>query len=181
MRMYSRNNPGLILLIPLMFAFFMTSGCREGTDDLERYMNKIKSRPAGKIEPIPQFKSLPDYKYPEAEIRRNPFKPEDKTTDSGDAPVQNRPKQLLEALPLETLKFVGTLKCGVTVWALIQQPDGIIARIEAGEYMGQDAGRVLVVEDKLVKLEETVNVGGKWMKKIRRIQLNHQSERVDSA
>ncbi len=42
------------------------------------------------------------------------------------APNTKRPKQPLEAFPLDALKFVGILKEGNIVWALIKEPNGVV-------------------------------------------------------
>ncbi len=153
------------------------SGCGDGRDDLNRYINEVKSKPSRKIEPIPEFTPLPKYEYPEDQVRRSPFKPVEQARDDGAAaPDINRKKQPLEAFPLDALKFVGILKRGPNnIWALIAQPDGLITRIKAGDYIGQDYGRVMLIKEDTVKIQETVKVGGKWEKKITQLELNSQN------
>ncbi|QDP72890.1 pilus assembly protein PilP [Legionella israelensis] len=168
----SRIQFKFIGLIVLISSLIFVNGCNDDREELDRYIYKIKSRPAKKIEPIPEFTPLPKYKYPEDQVRRNPFKPVEKEVDDSAAPDPNRRREPLEEFPLDALKFVGTLKRNSTVWALIEQPGGRISRIKAGEYMGKNYGKVLAIEDNTIKLEETVKVSGKWVKKITKLQLH---------
>ncbi len=151
----------------------LLTACSGDNSDLVKYINDIKARPALKIEPIPQFAPLPIFKFPENDNRRNPFKPIDqkKRTDVF-APDQKRIKQPLESFPLDSLKFVGTLKEGSQVWALIKLPNDQISRIRIGDYMGQNYGRVIVIKDDLIKLEETIKNSGTWEKHITTVNIH---------
>ncbi len=159
------------VLLVILFSLLLIS-CSGDNSDLVKYINDIKARPPMKIEPIPQFAPLPIFKFPENDNRRNPFKPIDqkKRTDLF-APDQKRPKQPLEAFPLDALKFVGTLKEGSEVWALIKRPDLQINRIRVGQYMGQNYGRVVLIKNDSIQLEETVKNSGTWEKHITTIKL----------
>ena len=161
-----------IKILLISFISLLLNACSGDNSDLVKYMNDMKARPALKIEPIPQFAPLPIFKFPENDNRRNPFKPIDqkKRTDLF-APDQKRIKQPLEAFPLDSLKFVGTLKEGREVWALIKLPNNQISRIRVGEYMGQNYGRVIVIKSDLIKLEQTIKNSGMWEKHITTINI----------
>lgn len=159
-----------ILLISAIAA--LVAACSSGEGELNRYINKIKSRPARPIEPIPEFAPLPKFVYPEDVSRRSPFVPITKKLDLGSAPDKNRPRDPLEAFPLDALKFVGILKEGALVWGLIQQPDDKIVRVRAGQYMGQNYGQVTSINDKRIKLVETVQIGGKWTQRNTEISID---------
>ena len=172
------NRMRSIHVIFLVVLIALTSGCGAGRDDLDTYIKKIKSRTSTDIEPIPEFEPLPKYEYPEHQVRRSPFKPTELAKEKDIvAPDKKRIKQALESYPLDALKFVGTFKSGSTLWALIKQPNQIITRVKAGDYMGQDYGRVLRVRRNKIKLEETISVSGKWVKKITKIPLNTEKNR----
>lgn len=161
----------LRIVVLLLFSSFLSS-CSGDNSDLVKYMNDVKARPPMKIEPILQLAPLPIFKFPENDNRRNPFKPIDqkKRTDLFE-PDQKRPKQALEAFPLNGLKFVGTLKEGSAIWALIKRPDVQISRIRVGQYMGQNYGRVILIKNDFINLEETVKNSGTWEKHITTIKL----------
>lgn len=154
---------GLLLLM---------SACGPVEDDLQRYIHEIKTRPSKAIEPIPEFATPQKFKYPENVERRSPFKPhavlERQDTQ---APDVNRPKQPLEAFSLDALKFVGILKEGSTIWALISQPEGKISTVRAGDYMGKNYGKVINITENRILVQETVKIGGLWEKKMITLKL----------
>ena len=162
-----RNQIILISIFSLLL-----NACSGDDSELIKYINDTKARKVKQIEPMPQFAPLPIFKFPENDNRRNPFKPVDqrKTTDLF-APDQKRKKQPLEAFPLDALKFVGTLKQGSEEWALIKLPDEQINRIRVGEYMGQNYGRVISIQDDFIKLEETIKNSGIWEKHVITVNL----------
>ncbi len=149
----------------------MLIACGSSDDnELNHYINRIKTRPAKPIEPLPEFTPLPKFIYPEDDHRRSPFKPRVVAQTDTFSPNVKRPKQPLESFPLDALKFVGTLKQGSTIWALIKQPNGLISRAKPGDYMGQNYGQITHIVAKVITLEEAVQVEGKWEK--RRISIN---------
>lgn len=152
-------------LLVILLCVLLTA-CANDNTDLQNYMIKMKHRPAKPIEPLPKFMPLPKFKFPEGEARRNPFQPiERKKLADQLAPDQDRKKQPLEFFPLDALKFVGTLKQGGVLWALIKQPSGTISRVSVGNYMGEDYGRIIQINNSSIKLEETVKEAGKWAKR----------------
>ena len=71
---------------------------------------------------------------------------------------------------MDALKFVGILKEGPIIWALIKQPDGLVSRVKPGDYIGQNYGQIMRIEDKTVHVEEAIQASGNWEK--RRITIN---------
>lgn len=150
-----------------LVVFLTACGPSEDTE-LRHYISEIKSRPARPIEPMPTFEPTPKFSYPEIEARRSPFKPitiEPQQVADIHAPNLNRAKQPLEAFALDALKFVGILKEGSTVWALISQPDGVVTRVKVGDYMGKNFGQIVSIKNDMITLVETVQLSGKWEKK----------------
>ncbi|WP_133129775.1 pilus assembly protein PilP [Legionella yabuuchiae] len=149
------------------------AGCGPDDTELRNYMQEVKSRPSKPIEPIPEFEAPKKFTYPEQPIRRSPFKPiKVAETEDIQAPNINRPKQPLEVFPLDALKFVGIVKVNSTTWGLISQPDGLITRVKAGDYMGKNFGQITQITNDTIKLVETVQVGGKWEKRPTTLKLN---------
>ena len=154
------------LLIGLLV--FLTVSCDVPQDKiLRRYITKLKARPVKPIEPIPEFKMPENFIYPENEIRRSPFIP----IVDAHVPDTNRSKEPLEAFPLEVLKFVGVLKNGPIIWALVSQPGGLVRSVRPGNYIGKNDGKMVGITDKEITLEETVQTAGKWEKKLISIAL----------
>lgn len=149
----------------LLLTSLLMSCDSSGERELSSYINKIKTRPSRRIEPLPEFTPLPKFVYPENDARRGPFTPRVVQQVDTFTPNTNRPKQALEAFPLEALKYVGILKEGSIVWGLIKEPKGLVTRVKRGDYMGQNFGQVISIQDKYIKLEEAIQVAGKWEKR----------------
>ncbi|MFC3908430.1 pilus assembly protein PilP [Legionella dresdenensis] len=167
-------NNQLKKLLSLIILTACLSACVSEADlELSRYINEIKQRKARPIEPIPEFLPLPKFSYPENDNRRSPFKQKEKKKAADQqAPNTKRPKQPLEMFPLDSLKFVGVLKQGAMIWALVSQPGGEVVRVRPGEYMGQNYGKIIQIKDTVIKLEESVQAEGKWQKRITTININ---------
>jgi type IV pilus assembly protein PilP len=148
------------------------SACSGDNSDLMSYINEVKSRSGQPIEEIPKFAPLPIFKFPEHDTRRSPFKPVVLKAADEYAPDQKRMKEPLEAFPLDALKFVGILKQGSDIWALIKAPDNKITPLKIGGYMGQNYGRIIAIKNDEIKLEETLRNSGKWEKNITTLNLD---------
>lgn len=157
----------------ILCTLFLTACTSSADDELSKYINEVKSRSGRPIEPIPEFIPLEKFVYPEMDTRRSPFKQKEVVkVDDKLAPNTNRPKQPLEYFPLDALKFVGILKQGATVWGLVTQPSGEVSRVKIGDYMGQNFGKIISISETSIKIEETVQVAGKWEKKVTTFNLN---------
>ena len=165
------------VLIRMLATLSLVACSSSADDELSRYIFDVKARKAAPIEPIPNFERIEKFVYPENDSRRNPFKHNrDAKTDDKAAPNVNRPKEPLEQFPLDALKFVGVLKQGSLVWGLISLPGGEIVRVKNGNYMGKDFGKIISIGNTSLKLEETVQVEGKWEKKVTTFNLNASEE-----
>lgn len=160
--------------LTLVFCTLILFACTSSEDDkLSSYINDIKARPGRPIEPIPEFVPLKKFIYPEVDDRRSPFKKKEITQATDKlAPNLNRLKQPLEFFPLDALKFVGILKQGSLIWGLISQPNGEVTRVKVGNYMGKNFGKIISITEQNLKLEETVQVDGKWEKRMTTFSLN---------
>ena len=141
-------------------------------DDLKGYIAQVKAKPATAIEPMPVIKSYESYVYV-ADDLRNPFQPlaepqpfEDMADIEGPGPDLNREKEELEAYPLDTLRMVGTLSRNDELWGLVKASDGVIHRVQPGQYLGQNFGEVIAVHEQQIDLAEWVNTSsGRWLER----------------
>jgi type IV pilus assembly protein PilP len=162
------------VIVGVLASLFLCA-CSSSEDELSRYIHAVKSRPPSPrtIEPIPEFKPLAKFSFPANEKRRSPFKAIQRQGQIDiNSPNMNRPKQPLEAFPLDALKFVGILKQGNSIWALISQPGGLVTRARVGDYMGKNFGQITHIKENKINIEETVQLGGRWEKKHFSLNLN---------
>jgi type IV pilus assembly protein PilP len=78
--------------------------------------------------------------------------------DNGIRPDTNRLKEALEEYSLGELSLVGTLE-QEAMWALIRSPEGVIHRVQVGNYIGKNYGQILSISEAEVALQETVPDG----------------------
>ena len=161
--------------LPLGCAIILAclTGC--GTDDfadLKQYISTVKAVPKGAIQPLPEIKVVETFIFNPTGLR-DPFKPltqpeqHDATpvpaTGSGIKPDFTRRKEELELLPLEDLKMVGTIKMKSNLWGLIKAGDGSIHRVQTGNYMGKNYGKIIRISlDKIELMEIVTENPGVW-------------------
>jgi len=162
--MLNRNKIVLLLIASLFLA-----GCQEDKQDLVIYMDGVKAKQHAEIEPMPVMKSYDKFTYSVGELR-NPFIPTvidvappveeeiKKIVDNGIRPDRARLKEALESYGLNELRFVGTLE-QENVWALIRAPEGVIHKVKAGDFMGENDGQIMMVSDTELTLKEIVSDG----------------------
>ncbi len=141
----------------------LTSACSGRMDDLNSYIDEVKARPGGRIEPLPEIQPAPSHTYGAAQANlRSPFTPDSPAMarpDGVGAPDRDRPRQFLEQFPLDTMRMVGTLRFGDGTFALVQTSDGLVHRVQRGNYMGQSDGRVIEISESEIRLTEIVSDG----------------------
>jgi len=149
----------------LAAALVGVAACGGDMDDLDQYVNEVKSRPGGRIEPLPEVKPYEVFPYvADAQGVRSPFVPDTPqvaTTGPGGGvgPEPGRSHEFLEGFPLDTLSMVGTLYIGETMYGLVQTSDGLIHRVVPGNYLGQNDGRINIINESEIELVEIISDG----------------------
>ena len=177
------NHSNLLTVLALFTMLICISACTQGISDLEAWANEVKSRPQKGIEPLPEVIPYKIFTY-EHKDRRDPFdnsifrpKPGQRVgadqSQSQISPDVNRVPEYLESFPLDTLRMVGTMTQGNQNWALIKTPDNTIQRVLTGNYLGQNNGKIIVVNDDEVELTEIVpDQFGGWRERSASIALS---------
>jgi len=139
------------------------AACGGDMDDLDQYINEVKARPGGRIEPLPEITPYEVFTYiADAEGMRSPFLPDTPQAAGpagGTRPDPDRPREFLEAFPLDTLRMVGTLALGETGYGLVQTSDGLIHRVVPGNYLGQNDGRIIDISESEIQIVEIISDG----------------------
>jgi len=144
-------------------AMALLAGCQMDNSDLETYIEQVKARPGGDIEPIPTIEPHEPYIYPGHE--RSPFDssviarplPAPPEGTPGTAAVDfDRPREPLEDFPLDSLRMVGSLEQEGVPYALVRTPDRTIQSVTEGNYMGQNHGRIVDITVDEIRLIEVV-------------------------
>ncbi|HJT98172.1 MAG TPA: pilus assembly protein PilP [Rhodanobacteraceae bacterium] len=159
------------ILGTVVLAAVVLSGCTAGRRDLEDWVAAEKAKKGAPIEPLPPVKTFETFEYKDQEMR-DPFSPsaeearEDSIGASGPRPDEGRAKEALEAFPLDGLAMVGTIGVGDALEGLIKDPDGVVHRVHANNYLGQNYGKItLIAEDRIEVVELVPNGAGGWMER----------------
>lgn len=168
------------LVLPMVLAL---SGCGGGDDfsDLDAYLNEVRLRPAGKIEPTPTFRSYPTFTYSAANLR-SPFSRQARVDLAGQKhgsrnvkPDPSRVKQYLEGFNIEQFEMVGTIANASGSFALLRGAGGV-HRLKVGDYLGRNDGRIVAISPTQVDVVEIVPDGaGAWLERPRTIPLKEHS------
>ncbi|MCH5378134.1 MAG: pilus assembly protein PilP [Planctomycetes bacterium] len=140
------------------------AGCSADMDELDSYINTVKAKPGGRIEPLPEVTPYEVFTYhADEEGLRSPFIPDTPqaagTQAGGVRPDQDRIREHLESFSLDTMSMVGTLNQGGTTYGLVQTSDGLIHRVVPGNYLGQNDGRIVSITDSEIELVEIISDG----------------------
>lgn len=159
------------------------SSCDFGGEngDLRSYINEVKRRPAGTIEPLPTFRPYESFIYSAAAMR-SPFdRPIDVRarvvgrTGADVKPDFNREKEYLEDFDLGSLRMVGTLEKGGVLWALVSEESGIVHPVRNGNYIGKNHGKIVSTTETQIELLEIVSDGlDGWLERPRILALSEK-------
>jgi type IV pilus assembly protein PilP len=154
-----------------IFCLILLTGCGEDDfSDLNRYIAEVKARPKGPIEQLPEVKMVEPFIF-KPEGLRDPFQPLQQpeeeevevTQSNGIKPDTSRRKEELEAFPLDGLKMVGTVVMNANLWGLVKASDNTIHRVQVGNYLGKNYGKIIrIVTDKIEIMEIVPDKPGTW-------------------
>ncbi len=158
------------------------AGCTTAShDDLRAYVDEVKARQRGHVAPLPEVRRYESFAYA-ADDMRDPFvatfqleRARPKPSANGIRPDTDRKPEALEAFSLDSLALVGQLEKAGERWALISAPDGTVHRIQDGNHLGRNYGKVVAITDTQVKITEIVPDGlGGWIKRPASMTLNEE-------
>ncbi len=154
------------LLIMMVISTALLAACSSRIDVVNEQMQQIHNQPPTPVPPAPVFLPVPSFAY-SAQQLRSPFIPPSLAMElrlmAGKQimPDLSRPPQFLEQFPIEALIMKGTLKrgSGGALYALIQAPEGGVVRVEKGNYLGKNYGRIVDISPSQITVVEIVPNG----------------------
>jgi type IV pilus assembly protein PilP len=175
-----KQNFVLVAMVALL------SACSSGDQfaDLRAFMAEIEQKPRGSIAPLPEFDPYQPFTYGAANLR-SPFeapvivppRTEEQKQHIGVKPPQDHVKQYLERFNLASLSMVGTLQQDNTTWALIEDNTGGVHRVQVGDFMGTNWGKIESINDARIDITEIVSDGQDgWLRRPRTIELRGLSD-----
>jgi type IV pilus assembly protein PilP len=166
--------------LPLLACVALLAACGgEQFGDLKKELNDMTKDLRGRVDPLPQVRPYEPVAY-QAENEIDPFRPGrieiaqqggKETVAGGRAPNLDRPKEPLEAFPLESIQMVGSLTQGRETFGLVKAGPNLY-RVHKGNYMGQNFGVITGIDESQISLQELVQEGsGEWVERASALQL----------
>ena len=179
---YQNISKGVLLAIVVSLLAACSSDNRFA--DIDKFKAEVAKLPVTPIKPLPEFEAYQPFTYGAANLRSRfqppvivPPKSEDQKRNIGVKPPEDHVKQYLERFNLASLLMVGTLEQNNSTWALVQDPTGGVHRVQVGDYMGTNWGKVESVNDTRIDITEIVSDGqGGWLRRPRTIELKGLSK-----
>lgn len=156
-------------------AYAVLTACSSADGELARFIEDTKKEPGGRVEPLPEIKPYETFIYAASDMR-SPFLPSSPGSGAGIngvRPDSKRNREFLEQYSLDTLRMVGTLRLGASMFGLVQTKDGLVHRVTAGNHIGQAEGKITDITPSKISLIEIVpdSVGG-YMERPAALALN---------
>lgn len=176
----SRQCSAARTIAALLIASFALSGCGGGSmSDLRSYVAEVKTRKGTRIQELPPIEPYVVYTYPCNDVIQcnDPFEPffqepprapddggsQGQTQTTGPKPDFDRNREELENYPLDGLRMMGTLEKEEHFWGIVRDPDAIIHRVQVGNYLGQNHGKIVAITEEKIQLLEIIPDGrGGW-------------------
>lgn len=169
-------------------AALLLSGCGgSDSEDLQQWMANQRNQTRPKVVPIAEPKVFTPESYSEGQAVE-PFSKEKLTQalrrDAGQvisnaalvAPELARRKQALEAFPLDSMVMVGSMVTAGKPVALVKV-NSLLYQVRPGDYLGQNYGRVMKINETEVALREIVqDAVGEWIERAAALQLQERSK-----
>ena len=174
----SIKNFKLFIFSLSIIVLIILGGCGNN-DDLNEYINTVKAKPGGAIEPLPELLPPETFTYSASGLR-SPFlqllRIEEGGGKSAPQPDADRPKEVLEGFSIDQLSMVGTLQSeNSKLWVLISDGAKGVHRVAEGNYLGRNYGKIIkVYEDKIDILEVVPDGRGGWLERLKTMEIKEK-------
>lgn len=167
----------------VLSCFITLSGCvSSGEDDIRQWISEERAQAKPRVTPITEPKQFKPEAYA-ADSQLEPFNPLKLTQalrrDSAQlasnaaliAPEMARRKEPLEGFPLDAIAMVGSLQSKGKPAALVTA-DKLLYQVSAGQYLGQNFGRITSISETAIQLREIVqDATGDWTERATTLEL----------
>ncbi|KQW51695.1 MULTISPECIES: pilus assembly protein PilP [unclassified Roseateles] len=158
------------------------AGCGSDVEELHQWMEQQRKEAKATVTPLlPPKKFLPQ-PY-ESGTGADPFSPQKLSVAIKQEAAQpnslltaeiSRRKEPLEAYPLDNMSMVGSLTRDARRYALLRV-DSLLYQVRAGDYLGQNFGRITKITETEITLREVVqDAAGEWIERTSTLQLQEK-------
>lgn len=170
--------------LKLLAIWLLASGCvvEEGEHhDLDAQIANLRKSAKSTVQPLPSVPQAVRVNYTALTLR-SPFVPlpvvteKDQSTGAAALPPDLlRSPEPLEFFKYSSLSMVGALSLGQQRWALIKDGEGGIHRVTKGNYIGENLGEIIHIDNAQLQLVETVpNGSGGWTSRARLLLMTEE-------
>ena len=165
------------LIVPLVVSALTACGGEQ--DELQAWMEQQRHEVHPSVQPLsppqkfnPQAYAGMDGVEPfSAQKLTGALKQEARQPNSAVAAELNRRKEPLEAYPLDSMSMVGSVSRKGVPYALLKV-DNLLYQVKAGEYLGQNYGKIMKITETEITLREIVqDAAGEWIERPTTLQL----------
>jgi type IV pilus assembly protein PilP len=168
------------IVMGMALASALLAGCGDSdVREVRDWMEQVKHDTHPTVKPLPAPKDFLPYAYGAREAV-DPFNPNKllgelaraaATSSNPNQPDLQRPRELLETFPLDTMQMVGTMEKGGTRYALLQV-DRSLYQVKTGQRIGQNFGVVTHVGEDAIDIREVVqDAAGEWSGRETKLEL----------
>jgi type IV pilus assembly protein PilP len=167
-------------------AALLLAGCGDSdVKEVRDWMEQVRQETRPAVKPLSEPKDFIPYAY-NAKDAVEPFS-QDKllsqlaraaeTAQDPNKPDLQRPKEVLETFPLDTMHMVGTLQKAGANCALLQI-DRAVYQVRVGQRIGQNFGIVTRVGDDAINIREVVqDAAGEWVERMAKLELQSKENK----
>lgn len=167
----------LIKFLPLLAV--LLSACTADMEELQQWTENERRAARPSVKPLQPPSKFEPQAY-EAATGVEPFSPQKLSVgakqeaaqpNSALAAEMNRRREPLEAFPLDSMTMVGSMSRQDGRYAVLKV-DNLLYYVKRGNYLGQNFGRVLKIDETELTLREIVqDASGEWVERITTLQL----------
>lgn len=178
------RGPARFGLLALCAALSLLAACDDQADELSVWMDQQRREARPSVPPLAPPKKFDPVPYANAQ-QVDPFslqklsvalKQEARQPNSLLAAEMNRRKEPLESYPLDSMIMVGSVNKAGKPFALLRV-DNLLYQVKAGDYLGQNFGRVMTINETEVALREVVqDAAGEWTERNATLQLQERGQ-----
>ena len=174
----ARRHAPILLVAPLALSLLL-SACSSDQDELQSWMDQTRQEVRPTVRPLtppsrfnPQPYAGSDHIEPfSVDKMAGALKETAHEPNSAIAAEINRRKEPLEAFPLDSMSMVGSVQRRGQPYALLKV-DKLLYQVKAGDYLGQNYGKILKITETEIDLREIVqDAAGEWIERPTTLQL----------
>lgn len=170
----------------LAAAALLLAGCGDSdVKEVRDWMDQVKRETRPSIKPLAAPKDFIPFAYADRDTM-DPFSQNKllnqlakaaETSQDPNKPDLQRPREVLEGYPLDTMQMVGTMQKGGVNYALLQV-DRSVYQVRSGQRIGQNFGIVTRVGDDAINIREVVqDAAGEWVERMAKLELQSKENR----